>query len=1171
VEVFSRPEDGPAADGPWLRHATGVLAPATSTPPIPAAPADLAAWPPPDAEAVEVTGFYDGLPERGVLYGPSFRGLVAAWRRGEEVFAEVSLPEGVLVDGYGLHPVLLDAALQAMALGSFADFADGEGPWLPFAWSGMVLHAAGATTLRVRITSSGSDAVCVQAADGAGAPVVTIASLTVRALPGGQLGNRDTAAGEGLLRVEWEPATPGPVEDALAWAVAGDDGGLGVPQARAFGDLAGVGAAAGAGERAPDVVAVCCPAGRAVVAGRGDDGEGPGVDGAGAARAGVVWALGVVQAWLGDERLAGARLVVVTERAADAGGPAGAGGSSGLGGVNVAAAAVAGLVRSAESENPGRFVLADVDALAGTGELVAAGVRAGLQEFAVRGGRVLVPRLTRAGSQDVLALPPGRDWRLEITERGTLEGLAVGASVPGGPLGAGQVRVEVRAAGVNFRDVLNVLGMYPGDGGVPGAEAAGVVTGTGPGVSSLAVGDAVMGIFPGGAFGPAADTDHRLLAKIPQGWSFVQAATVPVAFATAYYALVDLAGLRAGESVLIHAGAGGVGMAAVQIARHLGAEVFATASPGKWEVLAAAGLDPAHIASSRDLDFAEAFRGASDGRGVDVVLDCLRGEFVDASLRLLASGGRFVEMGKTDIRDPGQVAAAAGHPVSYQAFDTNDAGPNRIGQILAELGGLFSSGALSALPRTVFDVRRARAALRWMSQAGHTGKIVLSVPPPLAEDGSVLVTGGTGTLGGLTARHLAAAHGVRRLVLVSRRGPAAPGAGTLAAELAGLGAQVTITACDAADRGALAGVLSRIPVEGALTGVVHAAGVVDDGVVSALTPQRAEAVLAAKAVAAWNLHELTKDAGLGLFVLFSSASGMLGSAGQGSYAAANCFLDALAAYRHSLGLAGLSLAWGPWRQRTQITGRLDDTAWRRITRGGITAWPTSAALQTMSAAISTPAGPALAVLRVDPARLAGAGLPPLLAGLAAGRARPPARPTAASTTTPATLAAQLQAMTPAQRHTSIEVLIRTHAAATLAYPSPDAIDPAAAFTDLGFDSLTAVELRNRLATATGLRLPATLVFDHPTPAVLTRYLQNELVPELAPPSIEDELDRLAALLAAGAADGTEHARVAARLRALSSTWTESGLAARDGEPERDLQSASAEEMFEILDNELEVP
>ena len=440
----------------------------------------------------------------------------------------------------------------------------------------------------------------------------------------------------------------------------------------------------------------------------------------------------------------------------------------------MAGAAVAGLVRSAESENPGRFVLADVDAGWGRGAgRGRCGGGFGGVRCAWRAGAG--PAADPAAKQQVLALPPGRDWRLEITERGTLEGLAAAApAMLGGPLEAGQVRVDVRAAGVNFRDVLNVLGMYPGDGGVPGAEAAGVVTATGPGVAGLAVGDAVMGVFGGGAFGPSAVSDHRLLARVPGGWSFAEAATVPVAFATAFYALVDLAGLRAGESVLIHAAAGGVGMAAVQIARHLGARVYATASPGKWEVLAGAGVDPAHIASSRTIDFEQAFLDATGSRGVDVVLDCLRGEFVDASLRLLAAGGRFVEMGKADIRDPAQAAAAAGHPVSYQAFDLMDAGPERIGQILAELAGLFGSGTLSALPRTVFDMRQARAALRWMSQAGHTGKIVLSVPRPLDPEGSVLVTGGTGALGALTARHLATAHHVRHLILVSRRGPRAP-------------------------------------------------------------------------------------------------------------------------------------------------------------------------------------------------------------------------------------------------------------------------------------------------------------------------------------------------------------------------------------------------------------
>src|SRR6202161_4713856 len=541
----------------------------------------------------------------------------------------------------------------------------------------------------------------------------------------------------------------------------------------------------------------------------------------------------------------------------------------------------------------------------------------------------------------------GRYGRLEAADRGTLEGWAQASTGErGGLREAGQVRVDVRAAGVNFLDVFVALGLGPGHGRGLGAEGAGVVTATGPGADGLNVGDAVMGILPG-AFGPVAVTDHRLLVRTPDGWSFAEAATVPVAFATAYYALVDLAGLRAGESVLIHAAAGGVGMAAVQIARHLGAELYATASPAKWEVLAAAGLDREHIASSRDLDFEEAFRSATGGSGLDVVLDCLRGEFVDASLRLLAAGGRFVEMGKADIRDPDQAAAAAGHPVSYQAFDLMDAGPERIAQILAELGGLFASGVLSALPRTVFDVRQARAALRWMSQGGHTGRIVLSSPQPLQEDGSVLVTGGTGALGALTARHLATTHHVRRLILVSRRGPHAPGAAALAAGLAALGAHATVTACDVADRGALEALLADIPAAHALTGVVHAAGVLDDALIGSLTAERADGVLAAKADAAWHLHELTRDLDLGMFALFCSAGGVVGRRGEGSYAAANAFLDALAGYRQARGLAGVSVAWGLWEAASQMVGQ----SAARVTARGVSGLSAAKALALLDAAL----------------------------------------------------------------------------------------------------------------------------------------------------------------------------------------------------------------------------
>ncbi|MGW4378243.1 alcohol dehydrogenase catalytic domain-containing protein, partial [Streptomyces albidoflavus] len=347
-----------------------------------------------------------------------------------------------------------------------------------------------------------------------------------------------------------------------------------------------------------------------------------------------------------------------------------------------------GLLRSAQSENLGRIVLVDTDGshedvagLAGLAGLVGLGE----PQVAVRSGGVFVPRLARAAGGE-LTVPPGVGcWSLRGSGKGTLEDLALlpAPAVVAGALPEGQVRVAVRAAGVNFRDVLNALGMYPGE--VPlGAEGAGVVLEVGAGVSGLRPGDRVMGLFSG-SFANEAVTDHRALTTIPDHWSYTEAAAVPAAFLTAYYGLVDLGGLRAGESVLVHAATGGVGTAAVQLARHLGAEVFATASPAKWPVLRDLGIPAGRIASSRNLDFAAAFTP------VDVVLNSLAGEYVDASLGLLAAGGRFLEMGRTDIRDPEQLTTP--HPdIVYSPFELLDAGLDRIQAMLRELTALFSQG-----------------------------------------------------------------------------------------------------------------------------------------------------------------------------------------------------------------------------------------------------------------------------------------------------------------------------------------------------------------------------------------------------------------------------------------------------------------------------------------------
>ncbi|MCQ8836625.1 MDR/SDR family oxidoreductase, partial [Streptomyces malaysiensis] len=406
--------------------------------------------------------------------------------------------------------------------------------------------------------------------------------------------------------------------------------------------------------------------------------------------------------------------------------------------------------------------------------------------------------------------------------------------------------------------------------------------------------------------------DVRGVVGVPVGWSFEQAASVPVAFVTAYYALVDLAGVRAGESVLVHSAAGGVGMAAVQLARYLGAEVFATASESKWSVVRGLGVSGERIASSRSVEFERVF-----GSGVDVVLDSLAGELVDASLRLVRPGGRFVEMGKSDVRDAGEVAEAFGG-VWYRAFDLAEAGVERLGEVLREVVGLFEEGVLELLPVGVGDVRRAGEVFGVMRRARHVGKLVLSVPSVVGAGGGwVVVSGASGVLGGVVARHVVAERGVRRLLLLSRRGEGAPGVGGLVAELESAGAEVRIAACDVADRDALAGVLSSL--EGGVSGVVHAAGVLDDVMVESLSGERLAGVLAAKVTGAWNLHELTLNRGVRWFVMFSSAAGVLGAAGQANYAAGNTFLDALAAYRRSRGLPGVSVAWGLWEQRSVMT------------------------------------------------------------------------------------------------------------------------------------------------------------------------------------------------------------------------------------------------------------
>ncbi|MFE9466670.1 SDR family NAD(P)-dependent oxidoreductase [Streptomyces virginiae] len=1128
VAVHSRPEDDADGRG-WSRNAHGTVLPdGAGQAPEPSAghggePAGV--WPPRDAEPVPgpVADLYSLLGAKGLVYGPVFRGVRAVWRRGQEVFAEVALPAGAgpAPDGYGLHPALLDAALHPIALGDLIDGADGpEGggddgrTFLPYAWSRVRTHGGTGRVLRVRLAPAGANAVGIEVADASGRPVASIGSLVLRPLPAGALASA-AEPGDGLLLPTWQelPELP-PAPATHRWTLLGaydreHELGLG----GALSDTAALTEALDAGAEAPALLLLPCPLPGA--------GAGAPDTGAAAVRTALHAVLDTVKLLVADERLAGTRLAVLTRGAVTLGGEQLPG--------ELSHRAVWGLLRSAQAEHPDRFTVLDEDGTPASCRAVATALATGEPQLALRGGAAYRPSLTAEAAEPLLTAPADTPhWHLDYVAKGTFANLALKPwPEAAAPLEEGQVRVRMRVAGLNFRDVLLSLGVIPASvdghagGSGQGGEGAGTVLEVGPGVTDLKPGDRVMGLFYG--IGPTSVTDRRFVSRIPEGWSFRQAAAVPVTYLTAYYGLVDLADLRAGESVLVHAGAGGVGTAALQIARHLGAEVYATASPAKWHALRGAGVADGHIASSRTLDFERSFLAATGGRGVDVVLNSLAGEFADASLRLLPRGGRFLEMGKTDRREPAGVAAA--HPgVTYRTYDVRDPGPDRIQEIFAELLTLFERGALQAPPVAAWDLRRASDAFRHLSEARHIGKVVLDL---VDEDErwdtsrAVLITGGLGWLGRLAARHLVAGHGIRQLVLMGRGLPGEDAARDIAA-LRDLGADVRTVACDAADRDALAAALSGLAGAGVrVGGVVHAAGVLDDGLLTSLTAASLERTLRPKVDAALNLHELTEPLGLDAFVAFSSLAGTLSAPGQAGYAAGNAFLDGLMEQRRSVGRPGVSVVWGLWEGAGGMGAGLTDADVARMARVGVAPITSERGLELLDAAVRRDRPVAVAArwdldgLRAAAAQ--GAAVPPLLRGLVPDEV---SGPVAATGTAPA----RVQAAAPAEgaSPTGDRLLdaVLHEVAAVLGHTSGAAVDRDGAFDRLGFDSLTAVELRNRLAAVTGVRLPATFIYDWPTPAELVVHLREQLpqpaadpVQAAAPASTVDDAGVTVALLA----------------------------------------------------------
>ncbi|WP_328338430.1 type I polyketide synthase [Micromonospora sp. NBC_00421] len=762
VTVYSRHRDAP-----WTRHATGLLTPAPTSP-----PADpTTAWPPPAATPVDFDGLYERMADAGLVYGPVFQGLRAAWRHGDEVYAEIALPGDVLdADRFHLHPALFDAALHAIGL------TRGEGTTaVPFTWTGVTVHATGASALRVTVTPAGPDQVALTLADQTGAPVARVDSLVLREIDAGQLAAARAGRQEHLYRVDWTPV-PLPATPATGrWALVGmdefkvaaalDTVGL---LAETHPDLSTLTTALDAGGAVPDVVLVASvqPDSRDLAAG---------------ARHTTGQLLTLLQGWLADDRLASSRLLVLTH------------GAQGTPVTEPAAAAAWGLVRSAQSENPGRIVLVDLDDHDESAQTLPAVLAGGEPQLVVREGVAHAARLTPAAAPD----------------------------------------------------------------GIPGS---------------------------------------------------------------------------------------------------------------------------------------------------------------------------------------------------------------------------------------VFTA-----------------------------EGTVLLTGAGGTLGRLVARHLVDAYGVRHLLLASRRGPDADGMAELCADLTARGAEVTVAACDLADRDAVGALLAGVPADHPLTAVVHAAGVLDDGVIPSLTRDRLDAVLRPKVDAATHLHELTRDAGLTAFVLFSSAAGVLGGPGQGNYAAANAFLDALAEARRAAGLPAQSLAWGPWAGG----GMADDlggTDRARMSRGGVLPMSAEEGLALLDAALARTEA-VLVPVKADLRTSAEGEVPPILRTLV-----PPVRRAASSGTgrpDPAALRRTLGGLDADGQQALLRDLVRACAATVLGHGGPDDLDPALRFVELGFDSLTAMELRNALNEATGLRLATGVVFDHGSVDELAALLRTELA---APPaqdgvSTADAADTMSALFGAAVRGG----------------------------------------------------
>lgn len=1027
--------------------------------------------------------------EAGAEFGPAFRllGEVRAWQG--MATGEVHLPTDLAAQAHLMHPAALDAGVQLALL---AAGAERTGAWLPVAAQAVHLpdHTPSGTLTAWAVLRDLADPKTligdVTFRDQTGSIVARIDGLRFASADQGML-STETAQAVQAYRTVWREVTQGRAPTSL-------DGSLlliapatlGAELANSFAlrglqtkwlnpeasdaDLAEALdwlAAAEGPRRLLDLSAL-----------QGD------LDAAGA----VTAALARLKALL--SRPADAVSLAVVTNAAFA-----TAAEEGPAPISIPGAALQSFYATAATEHPefairgidldpsGRIGDADwlAEALAGCLALPAP------SRIALRGNTHLAPVLERLSANDA----PG-PRALDRGDGSGLDALRL-TPIPSRDLSPGEVRVAIRAAGLNFRDVLGTMGLLPGTQPPLGVEMSGEVIETAGDADGLTPGDRVFGYAPGALAEEVVVPAHHLM-RLPAGLSDADAAGLTVAFGTALYGLDRLAGLRAGQRTLIHAGMGGVGQAAIQIALARGAEVFATAgSEEKRAQLREMGVTLAR--DSRSLGFEAEIAAATGGEGVDVVLNSLSGAFIPASVRSLSLTGCFLELGKRDLMS--DAAFRALRPgASYFVYDLGqsiEADPEILPDLMREILSGLDKGLYQALPTTCFGLERASEAMRWMAAARHAGKIVLRVAPRsvarMRPDATYWITGGLGGLGLYTARWMAD-QGARHLVLSGRTAPDDT-AQTSIAELAAMGVEVRTFEADVSVDADIARVLQAI-ADGMppLRGIVHAAGALRDGPVATRTAEDVAAVFGGKLGGALALDRQTRNLPLDFFILYSAAATLLGSPGQTLYAGANAGLDALAQARRREGLPALAIAWGRW-EGAGMAARLAGTGndgWSQRGLGGLTPTSGFAPLDTllshatptaMIAALDWPRFLATAPAGLDPASFAE------MASAAPERKSTPAAPRH-------DLRARLSQLAPDEARSALDAIIAEAAIDIIGLAPGSEIDPSRPLKEMGLDSLMAIELRNALVRQTGIALSATLLFDYPTIGGLTDHLAPRL-------------------------------------------------------------------------------